>query len=88
MSISTVATSSYVAEIVKKEQIGASIGGLSSLMDVGHSSGPFISGIVITLVSVAAGFYTAAAACLIAIVVFAALVLRSGPVTAAPVTAA
>ncbi len=78
VSISTVATSSYVAEVVKKEHIGASIGGLSSLMDVGHSAGPLVAGIVITLVNVAAGFTTAAMACVAAIVAFAVLVLRGG----------
>ena len=79
VSISTVATSSYVADVVKKEQIGASIGGLSSLMDVGHSSGPFIAGVLITLTQVAVGFYAAAAACVIAIVLFSLLVLRDSP---------
>ena len=90
VSISTVATSSYVAEVVKREQIGASIGGLSSLMDIGHSSGPFVAGLVITAMNIAAGFLAGAAACVIAIVLFAALVLRGstragpGAGTAAP----
>ena len=39
MSLSTVATSVYVADIAKKEQIGASMGALSSTMDIGHSAG-------------------------------------------------
>jgi DHA1 family multidrug resistance protein-like MFS transporter len=78
VSISTVATSTYVADVVKKEQIGASIGGLSSLMDVGHSSGPLIAGIVITATSVAAGFFTAAIACVAGIACFCVLVLGAG----------
>ena len=90
VSISTVATSSYVAEVVKKEQIGASIGALSSLMDIGHSSGPFVAGMIITAVNIAAGFFAGAAACLLAIIVFAIMVLgraaaaRTGAGTPAP----
>lgn len=56
MSVSTVATSAYVAEVAKRDQIGASMGALSSIMDIGHSSGPFVTGIVITLAGYAAGF--------------------------------
>jgi MFS family permease len=76
VSISTVATSSYVAEVVKKENIGASLGGLSSIMDIGHSSGPFVAGFIITAVNVGAGFFTGAAVCVIAALVFMALVMR------------
>ncbi|HTZ51162.1 MAG TPA: MFS transporter [Spirochaetia bacterium] len=85
VSVSTVATSSYVAEVVKKEQIGASIGGLSSIMDIGHSSGPFVAGVIITAVSIPAGFFAGAAACVLAIGLFSAMVLgrRADGVTAA-----
>jgi MFS family permease len=76
VSISTVATSSYVAEVVKTEQIGASLGGLSSIMDIGHSSGPFVAGFIITAMSVGAGFFAAASVCVIASLFFAALVMR------------
>jgi MFS family permease len=77
VSVSTVATSSYVAEVVKSERIGASLGGLSSIMDIGHSSGPFVAGFIITAVNVGAGFFVGAAVCASASVVFAALVLRT-----------
>lgn len=56
MSLSTVATSAYIADIAKKEEIGASMGALSSIMDIGHSSGPFFTGVVITMVGYTAGF--------------------------------
>jgi MFS family permease len=39
MSLSTVATSAYVADMAQKEQLGASMGALSSVMDIGHSAG-------------------------------------------------
>ena len=76
VSVSTVATSTYVAEVVATERIGASIGGLSSIMDIGHSSGPFVAGIIITAISTAAGFFSAAAVCVLGALIFAALVLR------------
>lgn len=75
VSVSTVATGSYVAEVVKTENIGASVGGLSSIMDIGHSSGPFIAGFIITAVSTAAGFFSAAAVCVLAALAFGAFAL-------------
>ena len=56
MSLSTVATSAYVADVADKEQIGASMGALSSTMDIGHSAGPLITGIIITAVGYTTGF--------------------------------
>jgi len=58
ISLSTVATSAYVADIAKKEQIGGSMGALSSIMDIGHASGPLVTGIVITAAGYATGFLT------------------------------
>jgi MFS family permease len=57
MSLSTVATSAYVADIAQKEQIGASMGALSSAMDIGHSAGPLITGIVIAGIGYSSGFF-------------------------------
>jgi MFS family permease len=57
MSLSTVATSAYVADVAKKEQIGASMGALSSIMDIGHSSGPLVTGIIITVAGFGTGFF-------------------------------
>lgn len=57
ISLSTVATSAYVADIAKKEEIGASMGALSSTMDIGHSTGPFVTGMIITVAGFTAGFF-------------------------------
>jgi DHA1 family multidrug resistance protein-like MFS transporter len=76
VSVSTVATGSYVAEVVKTENIGASVGGLSSIMDIGHSSGPFVAGFIITAVTMGAGFFAGAIVCAAAALVFAVFVLR------------
>jgi MFS family permease len=72
MSLSTVATSAYVADIAHKEQIGASMGALSSTMDIGHSAGPLVTGIIITAAGYTVGFF---ASFLLAITVTAAFVL-------------
>ena len=56
MSLSTVATTAYVADVAKREEIGASMGALSSIMDIGQSSGPLLTGVVITLRGYASGF--------------------------------
>ena len=76
VSVSTVATSAYVADVARQESLGASLGALSSIMDIGQSSGPFIAGVVITAVSIGAGFFTAAAMCGITAVLF--LILAFG----------
>ena len=59
LSFSTVATSAYVGEITKKDKLGASMGALSSIMDIGHSTGPFIAGVIIQATTYSAGFMAA-----------------------------
>ncbi len=79
MSLSTVATSAYTADIAGKEQVGASMGALSSVMDIGHSAGPLITGIIIAGSGYGAGFL---AGFLIAVAVsgfFALSVREPGP---------
>ncbi len=58
ISVATVATSAYVADIAQKEQIGASMGALSATLDIGHSAGPLVTGIIITSVGYTIGFFT------------------------------
>jgi len=57
MSLSTVATSAYVADVAQKEQMGASMGALSSIMDIGHSAGPLVTGIVVAAAGFGPGFF-------------------------------
>ncbi|MDD1685838.1 MFS transporter [Methanoregula sp.] len=57
MSLSTVATSAYIADVAKKEEIGASMGALSAIMDIGHSAGPLVTGIIISLAGYSSGFF-------------------------------
>jgi MFS family permease len=71
ISLSTVATSVYVADIAKKEQIGASMGALSSIMDIGQTSGPLVTGIIITVAGYTTGFLTSFLLAMVVTVVFA-----------------
>jgi len=71
MSLSTVATSAYVADVARKEQIGASMGALSSTMDIGHAAGPLVTGIVVMAAGYVYGFFVSFLLCIAVAIVFA-----------------
>ncbi len=52
----TASTSALVTEIAGTSAHGSSIGVLSSIMDIGHSTGPFVIGVVVGALSFTAGF--------------------------------
>lgn len=56
MSLSTVAANVYAADVAEQNRLGASMGALSSIMDIGHSAGPLIAGVAVTLAGYTAGF--------------------------------
>jgi MFS family permease len=78
MSLATVATSTYVADVARKDSLGSAMGALSAIMDVGHSSGPFIAGVIITAYTSSTGhsggyilaFLTCFAVCAVSSIVF------------------
>jgi len=74
MSLSTVATNVYAADTAKKDELGASLGALSSIMDIGQASGPLICGVVIMF----AGYQTGFGLCLVLAVLTTFLVLITG----------
>ena len=78
MSISTVATSAYVADVAQKEHIGASMGALSSIMDIGQSAGPLVTGVVIVAAGYAAGFLLSLLIAAVVTVVFVVSVIGPG----------
>lgn len=59
LSIVTSATSAYVADLSKKESYGSSMGLLGSIMDIGHTTGPLVSGIVANHFGIAKSFLAA-----------------------------
>lgn len=70
MSLSTVATSTYTAELVAKDSQASALGLLSSLMDVGQTSGPFLTGFIVTAFSYKVGFNIAALVAILSAVYF------------------
>jgi len=73
LSFSTVATSTYVADVAASENLGASIGALSAIMDIGHSSGPLIIGVIIQATTMRIGFMVDFFVCLLCAALFALL---------------
>lgn len=57
MSLSTIATSTYISENILKEELASGMGLLSAIMDIGQSFGPFLVGFIATIYSYTAGFY-------------------------------
>ncbi|MCK9632271.1 MAG: MFS transporter [Methanoregula sp.] len=80
ISLSTVATSAYVADVAKTEEIGASMGALSSIMDIGHAAGPLVTGIIITLAGYPSGF-TAGLVLAVAVTAIFMLSVRNRDIT-------
>lgn len=70
MSLSTIATTKYIADIAKKEDIGASMGALSSIMDIGQSTGPLVAGVLIMTCGFVAGFSSCILITSVIIVIF------------------
>jgi len=56
ISFSTIATSSYIAEVTSSDKLGSSLGALSSVMDIGQTVGPLLTGIIIVYFSFKFGF--------------------------------
>jgi len=60
MAVTTVSTGAYIADVSREQDLGASVGALSSIMDIGHSTGPLVTGIIIVSAGFAWGFLTSA----------------------------
>ncbi len=67
----TASTSALVTEIAGSSAHGSSIGVLSSVMDIGHSVGPLVTGMVVGAVSFMAGFGLAAVLLVVGAIFFA-----------------
>ena len=48
LSVVTSATSAYIADLAKEEARGSAMGILGSIMDIGHTTGPIVSGFAAT----------------------------------------
>jgi len=70
LSIVTSATSAFIADLSKKESHGSAMGILGSIMDIGHTLGPLISGIVAAYFGFEKAFIGAAFVLLTAGIIF------------------
>ncbi|MGD0274737.1 MAG: MFS transporter [Syntrophales bacterium] len=80
MSFATVATSAYTGDVADTGKLGASMGALSSVMDIGQSSGPAVTVFVIGYISMQAGFFTSVVLCVIIAIVFVMFTIAKKPV--------
>ena len=60
LSIVTSATSALIADLSKREGRGSAMGILGSIMDIGHTTGPLVAGIVAAMYGFEKAFLTAA----------------------------
>lgn len=77
LSIVTSATSAFIADLSRKETHGSAMGILGSIMDIGHTTGPLISGIVALYFGFGKAFMGAASVLIAAAFVFLIKVLRT-----------
>lgn len=70
----TASTSALVSDLTRASAYGSTLGVLSSIMDVGHSSGPPVAGILVVAWNFGPAFAAVAAVMAIGAVVFLALV--------------
>lgn len=74
LSIVTSATSAAVADISRCELRGSAMGVFGTIMDVGHSAGPLVSGVVAAYLGFKAAFMGAAIVLLLAVISFKAII--------------
>ncbi len=70
LSIVTSATSAFIADLSKKETHGSAMGILGSVMDIGHTLGPLISGIIASYLGLGRAFLGAGFVLLITGLIF------------------
>ncbi len=73
LSVVTAATSAAVADISRCEMRGSAMGIFGTIMDVGHSAGPIVSGVVASYLGFKAAFTGAAIVLALAIIAFKAI---------------
>lgn len=75
LSIVTSATSAYIADLSSREARGSAMGLLGSIMDIGHMTGPLVSGIVATHFGYPKSFIGAAFVLVISALLFYVILL-------------
>jgi len=73
MSVVTASTPALVADVSRAHHVGTSLGVLSSIMDVGHASGPVVAGLLIPLLAYANTYRALALLMVVALAGFLAM---------------
>jgi MFS family permease len=80
LSVVTSATSAFIADVSRVEGRGSAMGVLGSIMDIGHTTGPFVSGIIATYYGIAKSFIGASVVLVVAACIFYMSVMRSNSI--------
>jgi MFS family permease len=70
LSIVTSATSAFIADLTDRTTHGSAMGILGSIMDIGHTTGPLVSGVVATYFGFSKSFLAASIVLMIAALIF------------------
>jgi MFS transporter, DHA1 family, multidrug resistance protein len=82
LSVVTSATSAFIADLSKQDTRGSAMGTLGSIMDIGHTTGPIIAGIVATQFGIGYSFLCASVILIaIASLFFIGVMIRSTTIT-------
>ena len=76
LSVVTSATSAFIADLSRQETRGSAMGILGSIMDIGHTTGPLMSGIAATYLGFSVSFLSASFVLLTAALIFWTYVMR------------
>jgi MFS family permease len=80
LSIVTSATSAFIADQSRQDTRGSAMGTLGSIMDVGHTTGPIIAGIVASQFGLGSAFLSASLVLVaIALIFFTGAIMATGP---------
>jgi MFS transporter, DHA1 family, multidrug resistance protein len=77
LSVVTSATSAFIADLSRAEGRGSAMGVLGSIMDIGHTMGPLVSGIIAAYSGITKSFIGASLVLILAACIFWMSVMRS-----------
>ena len=80
LSVVTSSTSAYVSELAKAGSYGSAMGVLSTIMDVGHSTGPIVMGLLVVSLGYSTSFAIVAALLVAGTLAFLALAPSQAPI--------
>ncbi|MEO5358874.1 MAG: MFS transporter [Nitrospirota bacterium] len=72
IAVVTSATSALIADLSRKDQLSSSMGIFASVMDIGHTAGPLVSGIVAVYIGLGRVFFVSSVVLAAALILFTA----------------